>query len=418
VSIAEEDTAGRPSSVAAAVQQGDPEGRTTTLVIAAAVCATAMSFNVWYPFLPLYALDLGAASDANAVFWVAIAITVQGIARLASSAVWGFMSDRYGRKLMLLRAMYLSSITFAVAALATEPWHLSIALGCQGFFSGFIPASVALVSVSVPDSRLNRSLSMVTGAQYLGTTTGPALGAGLALAFGYRGSIAVAAVVPLLAATLVLLRVPRDEVGARGQTRLEGPRPQLEPFRLSGQFILAVMTLLGLYCMLELVRLATPIALRALEEGGDVAGVAGVTFSLGGLASAVSVLALAPMFFNRGSMRTSMALFCGLGALGCALLAASSSVPVYVVGYLLIAVVISSMVPAGNTLIAANVVRSRRGTGFGVAASVQALSFAIGPLAASFFAAVSLDLGFLVVTGLFLALGLVLLAALREPPAG
>jgi DHA1 family multidrug resistance protein-like MFS transporter len=418
VSIAEEDAAGRLPGAAAAVRQGDPEGRAATLVIAAAVCATAMSFNVWYPFLPLYALDLGATSDANAIFWVAVAITVQGIARLASSAVWGYMSDRYGRKLMVLRAMYLSSITFAVAALASEPWHLSLALGCQGFFSGFIPASVALVSVSVPDSRLNRSLSMVTGAQYLGTTTGPALGAALALAVGYRGSIAVAAVVPLLAATLVLLRVPRDQVGGMSPARAQGAASQLEPFRPSAQFVLAVLTLFSLYCMLELVRLATPIALKALEGGGDVAGVAGLTFSLAGLASAISVLALAPWLFNRGRMRTGMAMFCGLGAFGCALLAASSSVPVYVAGFLLIAVVISSMVPAGNTLIAANVVRSRRGTGFGVAASVQALSFAIGPLAASFFAAVSLDLGFAVIAGLFLALGLVLLSAVREPPAG
>ena len=153
----------------------DDEGRRTTLIIAAAAGATAMSFNVWYPILPLYALDLGAKSDADAVAWVALAITLQGVGRLASSAVWGFLSDRWGRKLMLLRALYLASITFGFAAAAQAPWHLSIALACQGMFSGFIPASVALVSVSVPDHRLNRSLSTVTGAQYLGTTSGPAL---------------------------------------------------------------------------------------------------------------------------------------------------------------------------------------------------------------------------------------------------
>src|SRR5690606_30070583 len=139
------------------------EGRRATYVIAAAAGVTGMSFNVWYPFLPLYALELGAHSDADAVAWVALAISMQGVTRLASSAPWGYLSDRWGRKMMLLRALYLASITFAFAAVAQEPWHLSIALACQGLFSGFIPASVALVSVLVPDHRLNRSLSIVTG---------------------------------------------------------------------------------------------------------------------------------------------------------------------------------------------------------------------------------------------------------------
>src|SRR5690606_18881810 len=118
-----------------------------------------------------------AGSDADAVAWVALAITMQGVARLASSALWGVLSDRWGRKLMLLRALYLASGTFMFAAVAQAPWHLAVALSCQGLFSGFIPASVALISVLVPDHRLNRSLSMLTGAQHFGTTVGPALGA-------------------------------------------------------------------------------------------------------------------------------------------------------------------------------------------------------------------------------------------------
>lgn len=390
-----------------------PDYRTAVFVIGAAVSMTSMSFNVWYPFMPLYALDLGATSDADAVFWVGVAITVQGVARLLSSAVWGFFSDRYGRKLMLLRAMYLGSITFGIAALASEPWHLSLALFCQGFFSGFVPASVALVSVTVPDSRLASSLSMVTGGQYLGTTLGPALGAGLALVFGYRGAIAVAAAGPLLSATLVLLKVPRDRVAPRRDG--EGPRAALEPFKATRQFVVSVALLLAVYSILELVRLATPIALKALKGSEDAAGEAGLTFSLAGLVSAVSVLALTPLVFRRGRVRAGLAGACALGGAAFLALAAADRVPLYIAAYLVIALVISALVPASNTLIASSVTRSRRGTGFGIAASVQALSFGVGPLGAAFFAAVSLDLGFLVLAGLFFALGVVLFAAVREP---
>ncbi len=389
------------------------DSQVSVYVIAGAICVTAMSYNLWYPFLPLYALELGATSDANAVFWMSIALTAQGVGRLASSALWGIMSDRLGRKLMLLRALFLGSITFGVAAVASAPWHLAIALGCQGFFSGFVPASVALVSVIVPDARLNRSLSLVTGGQHLGTTTGPAVGAGLSLLLSYRASIAVAAVVPLIAATVVLFKVPRDQVTARPKG--DAAAKEMEPFRMSGQFKLAIGALFAVYCMNELIRLATPIALKALKGSEDVAGEAGLAFSLGGLVSVIGVLFLAPRLYRGNPAGPTLGLVCVIGCAGFLLVALAGGVPVYILGFLTIYLAVSAMVPALNTLIAANVVRSRRGTAFGVAASFQAMAFAVGPLAAAFFAAVSLNLGFAVMAGLFLALGIVLFNFVRAP---
>ena len=390
----------------------DDEGRKSTLIIAAAAGVTAMSFNVWYPFMPLYALELGAKSDADAVAWVALAITMQGVARLTSSALWGILSDRWGRKLMLLRSLYLASITFGFAAVAQEPWHLAVALACQGLFSGFIPASVALVSVLVPDHRLNRSLSTLTGAQHLGTTTGPAVGAVLALLFDFRTTIIVASVVPLITATAVLLWVPRDRIVRRQSAG--GQRGELEPFKATPQFILAVGALFSVYAMNELIRLSTPIALKAIKDGADAATVSGITFSLGGLVSALSVLFLAPLVFAPGRLAGAFGAACVVAASGALLLALTDSVPLYVTGFLMVALVVSALVPAINTHIASSVTRSRRGTGFGIAATAQSFSFAIGPAGAAFFAAVSLDLGFAVLAGLFLALGVVMFSAIRE----
>jgi DHA1 family multidrug resistance protein-like MFS transporter len=390
------------------------DNRASVYVIAGAVCATSMSYNLWYPFLPLYALDLGATSDANAVFWMSIALTAQGAGRLAASAPWGYLSDRWGRKMMLLRALFLGSITFIIAAAASAPWHLAVALFCQGFFSGFVPASVALVSVIVPDSRLNRSLSTVTGLQYLGTTIGPAMGAGLAQVFSYRQSIALASVVPILASLAVLLFVPRDPVGV---TRVAGDsrRAELEPFRMSGQFKLAVGAIFTLWCMNELIRLATPIALKSIKGSEDVAGEAGLAFSIGGLVSAISVLFIAPRVFRGDPAGPRLGLICIIGAFGFVLAGLAGGVGVYILGFLCVFLVFSAMVPALNTLIAANVRRSRRGTAFGVAATFQAGAFAVGPLAGAFFAAVSLQLGFIAMAGVFLALGFVLFTYVREP---
>jgi DHA1 family multidrug resistance protein-like MFS transporter len=397
--------------------QGVPEdeGRRATYIIAAAAGVTGTSFNIWYPFLPLYALELGAKSDADAVAWVALAITMQGVARLASSAAWGYLSDRWGRKMMLLRALYLASFTFAFAAVAQEPWQLSIALACQGLFSGYVPASVALVSVLVPDHRLSRSLSTVTGAQHLGSTTGPAVGALLALAFDFRTTIIVASVIPLITATAVLLWVPRDRIVRRAATA--GQKSDLEPFKATPQFVLAVAALFSVYTMNELVRLSTPIALKALNDGANAAAATGLTFSIAGLASAFSVLFLAPLVFSPGRIARAFGGACAMGAVGALVLAMTESVPVYIAGFLVVALVVSALVPAINTRIAESVTRSRRGTGFGIAATAQSLSFAIGPASAALFVAISQDLGFAVLAGGFLALGVVMFSGIREGQA-
>jgi DHA1 family multidrug resistance protein-like MFS transporter len=314
--------------------------------------------------------------------------------------------------MMLLRALYLASFTFGFAAIAQAPWQLSIALACQGLFSGYVPASVALVSVLVPDSRLNRSLSTLTGAQHLGSTSGPAVGALLALAFDFRTTIIVASVVPLITATAVLLWVPRDRV-VRRETG-SGQQADLEPFKATPQFVLAVAALFSVYAMNELVRLSTPIALKALNGGSDAAAATGLTFSIAGLASAFSVLFLAPLLFAPGRLARAFATACAMGSVGALVLALTETIPVYIAGFLIVALVVSALVPAINTHIASSVTRSRRGTGFGIAATAQSLSFAVGPAAAAFFAGVSMDLGFAVLAGLFLVLGLVLLSGIRE----
>jgi DHA1 family multidrug resistance protein-like MFS transporter len=384
-------------------------------LVAISVGLTTMSFNVWYPFLPLYALKLGATSDANALFWVAMATTVQGIGRLVTGPLWGVLSDRYGRKSMLLRALFLSTTTGAVAAFVQAPWQLTIAMGLNGLLSGLIPPAVALISVSVPEQRLNQALSTITGAQYMGTTIGPALGAILAILFGYRGSIFVASLIPFIAAFTVLFWVPADRVAVR-QSATSGEKTELEPFKMTHQFILLVFVYFIVFALNQLVRRATPIALRAIEHKDDVAGEAGLVFSLGGAVSAISVLLLGPRFFKEGTRKVTMALACIVAAGGFIALAVAPGAVLYIVGFLFIAMVLSAMVPTTNTLIAATASRARRGTAFGIAGSAQAVSFMVGPTGAALFAAISLDAGFALLAGLLVFLAALIFVALKEAP--
>jgi DHA1 family multidrug resistance protein-like MFS transporter len=370
-----------------------------------------MSFNFWYPFMPLYLRQIGASSDADALFWVAVATTVQGVARLLTGPFWGVLSDRMGRKLMLMRALYLATPTTVIAAVVGAPWQMSIALGFQGLFSGFIPAAVALTSVTVPEERLNYSLSLVTGSQYIGTTAGPAVGALLASVLGFRGAIMFAAVLPSLAATIVLLLAPNDQARVRRDPL--APTTPLEPFKPSAQLMLIIFFYFIIFSMTQLIRLATPIAIKQIHPA-HVSSITGLSFTLAGFASAVSVLVIAPRFFRPGNQRIALVTACAVCAGAYVALSRAASVPPYVTVFILISLLQAAMIPATNSLIAGNVPRSRRGTAFGWAGSAQALAFVVGPMGAALFAAVSLDFGFVVLAAILAAMAVALLW-LREP---
>lgn len=419
------DAATSSSAATAVANRGGPPTERylrVSLAIGSGAFLASFAMNFWWPFLPLYLQDIGATGDANALFWVGVATTVQGIARLVTGPFWGVLSDRYGRKLMFIRALYAATLTTAVAAIAHAPWVIVVSLSLQGLFSGFIPAAIALTSVSVPDSRLDRALGVVTAGQYLGGTLGPAAGAGLASVFGFRGAIVASALLPALSATWIIFAVPRDSVAARvtglrqgGERRLRVSTGWLRGFNRA--FWMAVVLYFGLFALNQLVRVATPVALEHLAGEDRARALSGIAFSLAGAASVLGVTIVARALGLWTGLRGSLIVLSLCSAAAMPALAAGGSEWLFIGGFSLFAVANGASMPATNALIAASVEPARRGTAFGLASSAQALAFMAGPMSAAYFASVSLPLGFAITGACFVALALLVTAFPKQQPA-
>lgn len=391
--------------------------------------------------------QLGAANDADALFWVAIASSTLGVARLIAGPVWGVLSDRYGRRAMFLRALYCTSFTMLVAGLATQPWHIAAAFLLQGLFSGFTPAAVALTSVIVSDRRLNSSLSVITGAQYVGNTLGPAIGSLLAVALGFRGAIIAGAALPAIAGIYATIAVPKDRVGrapaapATPATSATEARTEVTAGAEAGdasttagsaaadagatdggsirslltpQLIVALTVWFLSLAFGQYVRTVTSIAIEQIVGVGNATGLSGVAFTLTGLGGVIGVM-LARRFVRPGLLRTTLIVTCVGVGLGHIALPIAPGVSMFIAAISGIAVLQAAMVPAINTLIAANAPRERRGTAFGIASGVMAVASMVGPVAVAGFAAISLNLGFVVLGASFVALGVMVRFVVREP---
>lgn len=368
---------------------------------------------LWWPFIPLYLMDVGAPTAAEAVYWLAVASIVQGIGRLVAGPLWGVLSDRYGRKMMYLRAVIGLFFTTIMFAFIAEPWQVVIVLGLHGIFSGYDGPAVAMLSVSVPDSQFKKSLGLFTALRYLGQSVGPAIGAVLTIAFGYRDTILVSAVLTGAVLVWVARAAPADRIVLTSDGRPKS-RPRLEPFRPTNQLWLAVFIFGILVTLAQVLRITTPIALRFIE-GQDVPGVTGIAFTLGGLAAAAGVFVLSSRYFRIGRLRPALiacSLIIGVAFL---LLGFIDSVTPYIVMFAIISLLQAAMMPTSNMLIAFNTSSARRGTAFGLGGSAQAISIAIGPIAAAVFVATSMRAGFAMVGLMCAALALLVHLQLREP---
>ena len=83
------------------------------------------------PLLPFYATDFGATASI-----VGVLISAFSIAQLASSPVWGRVSDRYGRRPALLVGLGASGVAFIIFGYAGAWWMLVISRLVQGAGGG------------------------------------------------------------------------------------------------------------------------------------------------------------------------------------------------------------------------------------------------------------------------------------------
>jgi MFS family permease len=163
-------------------------------VLMATAFVDMVGFAMIFPLLPFYAVRLGGEGLA---WLVGPMVASFSVAQLASAPVWGKLSDRYGRRPMLLIGLGLSCVAYVVFGLADAVWLLFASRVVQGLGGGTTGVIQAYVSeVTVPAQRA-RGLGWISAATSAGVMVGPGIGS---LAFAQFGPVG-----PGLAAALLCM---------------------------------------------------------------------------------------------------------------------------------------------------------------------------------------------------------------------
>ncbi len=138
------------------------------------------------PFIPLYVRELGISDVADVTRWSGLLLSGPFMVSFLATPIWGNLGDRYGQKLMVVRALVGSAGCYVGMALADSVqtlfgWRLAL-----GGVSGFLAAGLALVSVTVPDGQRGYALGLLQSVVPAAGLIGPLLGGVLADLIGYR----------------------------------------------------------------------------------------------------------------------------------------------------------------------------------------------------------------------------------------
>jgi DHA1 family multidrug resistance protein-like MFS transporter len=388
------------------------------LVIAQALAI--VGFGLRDAFLPFYLKQLGGLDTDQAALWAGL-VAAGGAGVMAITApLWGIVSDRRGRKPMVLRAMFAAALTVGLMGIATAPWHLLALRLWEGAFTGTVTASTALVAAAAPKDRLGYSLGLISMAVFSGASLGPFIGGILADWIGYRATFGVSSAC-LASAGLIVLFFVRERFTPPVRAP-RGPERGFAAFRASIAWLMTPV-LLTMIAVLFVVRLAQmgvrpimPLYVGELGRYDDhrAASIAGLAFGLLGLTSAFS-----SVYLGRRGDRTghrTILLGCTLGA-GLIYLPMAFVVAAWQMVVLqgLFGVAAGGLIPAANAIVANATPGERRGFIYGITASVSSLGGFFGPLAG---AAVAASLGFRATfvgaAGLLLALTTAVAYAFRK----
>ena len=383
------------------------------VVILAAVMLDAIGIGLIFPILPALLRDVGHTDDISILLGIMLAL--YSACQFLFSPILGVLSDRFGRRPILLLSLAGAAIDYLVMAFAPHLWLLVIGRAIAGVTSANMAVATAYITDITPEEQRAQHFGLFHAMFGVGFIIGPVLG-GILGDWWLRAPFIAAAVLNAINFALALFVLPESRPGKRDAAFSWDALNPFKPLAWAFNFK-ALIPLMAIFLIMNLV--GTVYGTTWAQFSEDQFGFSGLSIGLSlGAFGVFHALAQAfltgpavarlgerwalivGMGFEVGAMLTLV--FAGHGWLLFAM------APIFALGGI--------GMPALQSLTTRQVDADRQGQLQGVLASIVSLASVFGPLLFSaIYAQVRLDwpgLIWLVAIGIYL-LALPLMATVR-----
>lgn len=339
-----------------------------------------IGFGIIIPLLPFYA-EYFQASPAT----VGLVMATYSLAQFAAAPFWGRLSDRIGRRPVLLFSLAGAVLAYVWLGFAQSLFVLFAARALGGFMAGNISAAFAYIAdITTPANRA-KGMGVIGAAFGLGFIAGPAIGGVLAgsdpLNADYRTPALAAAALSLTAFTIALFTLKESlSVEIRARAAAKTPKRRWAQFKEAmARPHMGLLIVLAFLATFVFSGMETTFAMWSRRQFGWGPEQNGYLFAFVGIISAAiqggMVGKLARRFGESRLVLHGSVLLCS----GLALIPFSSSLPILLGAMVLLGIGFSIMTPSLNSLISLQAGEEEQGGVMGVTRSATTLARVLGP---------------------------------------
>ena len=384
--------------------------RKNVYVLWLAVFVASICWTMVMPFTPNYLKQLG--QETGTEFWSGVIIAVSSLCSMVMAPIWGAIGDRYGRRMMMLRAGSFLTIGYALMAIVRSPMQLLGVRVMIGLLTGFVPMAIALVGVSTPHSEVGQALGMIQTAWPSGSIIGPVVGGVLADWIGIRGAswISAAGIASMTALVFLMVREEFSAPAAEKKNLVEDLRVAVTHKVLAS---IVLITAAAQAAVMALEPVVVPFV-QELAGPGAPSWLSGFLYSVPG----VAFILMAGWWARRGQ-KVGYARTTAEGMVGSALLYLLQAPVVSTWQFgalrLLSGVAGAAVGPGVAALLATTIPKDLRGRAFGLNQAASSLGSIVGPLLGGYIGDYMNDRGVLLLAGLLYFIGWVWIVRVVQP---
>ena len=265
---------------------------------------TIVAMTLLLPFLPVYVEELGVTDRAAIVQWSGVAYGAAFFTAALTAPLWGRLGDRYGRKLMLIRASLGMAVAMSAMGMAHNVWQLVGLRLIAGLLGGYASGSTILVATQTPKARTGWALGTLSSGIMAGNLVGPLIGGVLPTLIGIRLTFlasGAAIFVSFLATTFLIRERARPASAAKKQYGGWDAIPDRRP--------VVAMLVTGMLLMLANMSIEPIITVYVaqLVTPGQVTFVAGLVMSAAAFGSVLSASRLGKLADRIGAWNVIIA---------------------------------------------------------------------------------------------------------------
>lgn len=274
-----------------------------------------MSFGFGLPFMLPYIKELGVLTESDQNLYVTILAAAPAITMGIMAPIWGNLADRFGRKLMILRAMFMAVLIIGAMGLVSNVNQLIVLRLMQGLFTGTVTAALTFIASNTPKEHMTYALGTISSSTFIGYSIGPMLGGTVARLFGIRTSFLIGSALMIVGALTVLFLIKEDK-----STLMSKSKDKIsQKDKYKNIFIPTIIIILFMLFFLRISRsmFAPYIANfldRFIEDDGVLAQVTGIITGLVGFSTASASMIMGRVAQKLDKMKL-MIIMLGLGVI-------------------------------------------------------------------------------------------------------